>query len=233
MLWAKRVNAEALLDMGEISGMEKEALLTSEDVKRIFKKRKPGVIGRYRYFSVLLPIVEKEGLPYVLFEVRAKDMKRQPGEICFPGGMVEEGETPGSCALRETCEELGLLESDVEVVCELDCLKNYSGFTIYAFLGEIKYEALEKIRLSRGEVDEIFIVPLSYFMETQPEVYQMNITPVIDENFPYDRLNLSNNYHWRRGTMDIPIYIWEDKRIWGITGRIIRNFARIIKDEQK
>ena len=47
-------------------------------------------------------------MPHLLFEVRADTLDRQPGEVCFPGGHMESGETPAACALRETEEELSI-----------------------------------------------------------------------------------------------------------------------------
>ncbi len=57
--------------------------------------------------AVLIPIVrEKTGAAF-LMEVRSQNVW-QPGEICFPGGHIEAGETPIGTALRETKEELGI-----------------------------------------------------------------------------------------------------------------------------
>lgn len=61
----------------------------------IFKKRKPVTEAGFRFFSVLLPMVEIDDEPHLLYEVRS-DKVRQPGEICFPGGELEEDEDSGS-----------------------------------------------------------------------------------------------------------------------------------------
>ena len=53
-------------------------------------------------FAVLAPLVRVDGETHLLFEVRALHMRRQPGEVCFPGGQIEEGETPLEAAVRET-----------------------------------------------------------------------------------------------------------------------------------
>ena len=59
-------------------------------------------------YSVLVPLVEREGGLSLLYEVRAGSLRRQPGEVCFPGGRLEGAESPEECALRETWEELGI-----------------------------------------------------------------------------------------------------------------------------
>lgn len=51
-------------------------------------------------------MVEVNGEDALLFEVRSKRLEMQPGEICFPGGRIESGETPETAALRELWEEL-------------------------------------------------------------------------------------------------------------------------------
>ena len=54
-----------------------------EEIKKELKKREMMPIQKYRYFSVLMPIIEKDGELHVLFEVRARKMKHQPGENVF------------------------------------------------------------------------------------------------------------------------------------------------------
>ena len=65
-------------------------------------------------YSVLMPFVTTENGDTLLLEVRSDSVK-QPGEICFPGGRIETGETPAETAVRETCEELGLKAGDISI----------------------------------------------------------------------------------------------------------------------
>ena len=58
----------------------------------------------YKQYSVMVPLIRKEDGIYVLFEQRASRLKRQPGEICFPGGGRDPGETPLENAVREQLE---------------------------------------------------------------------------------------------------------------------------------
>ena len=51
-------------------------------------------------FAVLIPLIKKEDGYHVLFEVRAKHLNKQPGEVCFPGGKVEPGESTYEAAVR-------------------------------------------------------------------------------------------------------------------------------------
>ena len=78
-----------------------------EALYRRYESYTPGLLGLRRNYAVLCPFVERNGEPHVLLEVRAKEL-RQGGEVCFPGGAMEAGETAAECALRETEEELGI-----------------------------------------------------------------------------------------------------------------------------
>lgn len=204
--------------------------LQLKEIEQIFQERKAGVWGDYSYFSVMAPLVEIEGELHLLYEVRAAGLRRQPGEVCFPGGAVEKGETKKQCAIRETCEELGLKRKDVSVLAELDVLLTYSNFTMYPFLGTIPYERIDEAKFSKNEVEEIFYVPLKFFLENEPYIYKMDVIPDIREDFPFEMLNVDNGYNWRKGKSQIPIYQYEGRVIWGLTAIITHNLANIIKN---
>ena len=210
--------------------MKKTAL---DNIKEIFEQRAPGSMDGHSFFSVLVPLIQKaEGL-FVLDEVRAEHMKRQPGEVCFPGGQVEEGESYEECAIRETMEELGIKREDIEIISPLDTLYTYSGFTMFPFLGTIKEEVLEQSACNPDEVKETFLVPLDYLLQTEPLVYEMEVAPMVPDDFPYEKIKFPGGYRWRKGSSYVPIYEYEDRVIWGLTGRITRSFIRILKSQEE
>jgi 8-oxo-dGTP pyrophosphatase MutT (NUDIX family) len=198
-----------------------------KDIEKILKDRLPRPYGDYKYFSVLVPLVKKNGKLNVLFEIRSDTLNRQPGEICFPGGRIEKGETPIEGALRETSEELNIPIEKIKIIKELDYFYTYSNFTLYTFLGILDENDVVKERLNKDEVKDVFLVPLDFFLETEPVVKVFEVAPVSDD-FPYELVNLKNTYNWRKGRLTIPIFKYEDHVIWGLTGKVIHNLANII-----
>ena len=57
-----------------------------EKIIQSVTKRTPQPIKPYNYYSVMVPLIQKDGDFSVLFEVRSDTLVMQPGEVCFPGG---------------------------------------------------------------------------------------------------------------------------------------------------
>ncbi|NLP30013.1 MAG: CoA pyrophosphatase [Clostridiales bacterium] len=202
--------------------------LRVEDFEKIFKERKPGPQGVYDCYSLLVPLVNRDGELYLLYEVRSDSLKNQPGEICFPGGRLEKGESLLECALRESCEELNICKEDIRVIAQLDYLYTYRNFIMYPFLAEIDNKALENLNVNQEEVKEVIFVPLSFLIETEPLVYNFDIILEGVENFPYEKIN-SDSYDWKKGKNAVPIYQYKNWTIWGLTARITYHMINILK----
>ena len=63
--------------------------MTLEQLEEKLRGREPGLMDASGQYAVLVPLVEREGKLHILYEVRSQDMRRQPGEVCFPGGRIE------------------------------------------------------------------------------------------------------------------------------------------------
>jgi len=202
--------------------------LTSDDIEKKMKDYVPVGEHGYKHFAVLVLVVDGEE-PELLYEVRSKDLNRQPGEVCFPGGMIEDGETPVQCALRETFEEIGIAEEEIRIVCELDQINSTAGSALHSFLGIVSREAFEKMEPCALEVDEVFTVPVDELLHMEPEVYQNKLVQEIDDAFPYDSVTGGKLYPWRSGTAPVPVFYAGDRVIWGLTGRITKQLMEVLK----
>jgi 8-oxo-dGTP pyrophosphatase MutT (NUDIX family) len=201
-----------------------------EDFQNAIRGRRPRPLGRHWRFSVLTPLVERRGELHLLYEVRSDTLRRQPGEIGFPGGKIETGESPRACAIRETAEELGVPAETISVIGELDPIYTYSSDTLYNFLGTLEDGSFHMTPANPQEVKELFLAPVAFFLEQEPEVYQFPVRPDVSPAFPYEKLGLAGGYRWREGRATVPVYFYEGRAIWGMTARLTWNLMDILKE---
>ncbi|PHS36806.1 MAG: coenzyme A pyrophosphatase [Robiginitomaculum sp.] len=112
--------------------------------------------------SVLVPLVKRDEWR-VLLTRRPLHMSTHAGQIAFPGGRTEAGETPGAGALRETREEVGVAEKDIHLLGRLASFNAVSDFKVTPFVGVLNPQA-EIIPCVR-EVEEVVEVPFAFFMD--------------------------------------------------------------------
>lgn len=191
-----------------------------ERLRRQFGAHTPGLLGARHSYAVLCPLVEQEDGLHLLYEVRAKTLHRQPGEVCFPGGRVEAGEQTDACALRETEEELSISRREIEILGHPDFICNQAGFLMQPVLGLISPAGMEAMSPSPAEVAETFTVPLSFFFRHPPEIFTYRLLPEIPADFPYEAVGIPDNYPWAQGRVEIPIWHWQGHTIWGMTARL-------------
>ena len=140
-------------------------------------------------------------------------MRSHPGQVSFPGGSLDEGETPVEAALREAHEEIGLVPAEVEVFGELPELwLPPSNFAVTPVLGYWRDRGEVRVE-SPDEVHAIHHVPIDELLD--PEHRVMVKVPRIDYRSP--------------GFLIGPD---KDVILWGFTGGIIaRLFGYLGWDE--
>lgn len=196
-------------------------------IKAKLQKKSPLPVDVKNRFSVMIPLIKRKGEIHLLFEKRALTLRNQPGEISFPGGRIEKNESPWDAAIRETCEELLIEEKDLEIYSEGDFLVNPYAAIIYSFIGEIKKDFYEIIP-SKAEVESIFTVPLSFFMETEPKAYNINLNVNRSDDFPYHLIPNGRDYKFKRGREEVLFYQYKGQIIWGFTAKMTRRFIERI-----
>ena len=203
------------------------------------------IIGKEKYLNsaVLIPIFVVDGNEFVLFEKRSKNV-RQPGEVSFPGGHFETEKDKNflSTAVRETCEELGIKESQITILGKLGTLVAPMAVLVEAYIGILNIKSLDYLEIDKKEVERIFLIPLKYFLDNKPDEYYTNIEIhpfTINENgqridhFPVLELGLPERYSipWKRGKHRVLVYKTSEEIIWGITAELIFELSQKLKVE--
>nr|XP_003938123.2 peroxisomal coenzyme A diphosphatase NUDT7 isoform X1 [Saimiri boliviensis boliviensis] len=143
----------------------------------------------YNKYSILLPLVAKEGNLHLLLTVRSDKLRRAPGEVCFPGGKQEPTDKDDAAtALREAQEEVGLCPHQVEVVCGLvPCLLDTDKL-VTPFVGFIDHNF--QAQPNPAEVKDVFLVPLAYFLH--PRVHAQHYVTRFGHCFIYHIFEYTN-----------------------------------------
>ena len=197
------------------------------DIKEKLNSKESYINGweRMKRASIIIPLIDINEEVYILFQVRAKKLKSQPGDICFPGGKIDKCETPSEAALREINEELGL--KDVEIIKEMDILIRHDGMIIHTFVAKVNN--IEELEINEDEVDEVFYVPLSYLLEYSPMEVRNKLIVERGEDFPYHLIKGGKNYKFKTGEYISTFYQYKDYVIWGITASMLKDFVNNIK----
>lgn len=196
-----------------------------ERLRRRYGGHEPDLLGARHEYAVLCPLVERPDGLHLLFEVRAANLP-QGGEVCFPGGRMEPGESFTDCALRETEEELSIPRREVTLLGTPDFICNQRGFLLRPVLGLVSPAGMACLRPSSAEVAEAFTVPLSFFRDTEPELYRYDLIPRVPEDFPYEAVGIPRDYPWAAGQVDLPVWHYQGHVIWGMTARITADLTR-------
>lgn len=160
-----------------------------------------------RLSAVLIALCEGDEGPEVLLTRRAAHLRNHRGEISFPGGRVDPGESTVEGALREANEEVRLDPSSVEIVGELDHLETMvSRSYIVPVVGRL--DRRPDVHPATEEVDRILFVPLTDLR----------------------RADTYREERWGAPPTDRPIHFFEldDETIWGATARMLVQLLAII-----
>jgi 8-oxo-dGTP pyrophosphatase MutT (NUDIX family) len=156
--------------------------------------------------AVLAAITERADRPGFLLIHRPSNMRSHPGQVAFPGGKIDPGESAEEAALREAYEELGIQPRDVHLIGASDTYRTGSGYAI---------------------TPVIAVIPPDLELNPSPtEVAQWFEAPV---DFVFDSANHTHHSAFWQGRERRYIEImWQEHRIWGVTAGIIANLAKRI-----
>lgn len=159
-------------------------------------------LERFTPAAVLIAITERER-PGMLFLHRPSNMRAHAGQIAFPGGRVDPGETAIETALREAWEELGIPPELVRVVGSTDLFRTSSGYEITPVLGIVPADI--EIVPNPAEVSQWFEAPVDFVLDPRNEVRKT----IEHEGSTHPFVEID----------------WRGHAIWGVTGAILHNLA--------
>jgi len=180
-----------------------------DQIRNILSTRQRKVIEHppFSHAAVLVPLFQKGEDCHLLFTKRSEEVKYHKGEISFPGGVVDEGDSElEETALREAFEEIGLKENDVQIIGVLDDIVTITEFIVTPIVGLFPYPY--PLKISEVEIAELIEVPLSF---------------LLDEKCFGEREIIRGNQ------MEVVYaYQYEKHIIWGATARILKQFLDLI-----
>lgn len=145
---------------------------------------------------------------HVLLTKRTDTVETHKGQIAFPGGRMNPGETdPRVTAQREALEEVGLESSHIDIVGELPVLPVYASSHLIhpvVAIGKSKHHELA-LTAQASETAEIFWVPLEFFLT--------------------ERTYRTEQREWKGQAYTTHVYQWNQHEIWGATAIMIKNFC--------
>ncbi len=156
-----------------------------------------------RKAAVLFPLVMRDDW-HVILTQRPETMPSHPGQISFPGGKAEAGETIAQTALRETEEEIGVGAKDIQLIGRLPSFDAVSKFRVTPYVGVVSSHAT--ITPDPREVESVFEVPMSFLMNPdnhiRREVFFDEKTHVLFD-MPYDEPDGTHRNIWGMTAMTI------------------------------
>ncbi|UUX33219.1 NUDIX hydrolase [Fundicoccus culcitae] len=204
--------------------------ISMQAIKKMVQNYQAKPLGTTRRYAVLIPLVMIDDELHILYEVRSNHIS-QPNETSFPGGRIEDGETPAMAAVRETVEELNYDEEKIELFGALDYIVQDSR-VIYSFVGMLHDFDLDALQPNE-EVARVFTLPLRFLVDNRPTYYEITAEPDYTDDFPFDYINSDRDIRMRTFKAKIPYYQLDDQYLWGFTANITDRFIEILREEFK
>jgi 8-oxo-dGTP pyrophosphatase MutT (NUDIX family) len=177
------------------------------------EEHRPSFISPQNYTpaAVLLPMVvsaeDPSGLD-ILFVERKPDPGPHGGQIAFPGGKLEPGESAVMAACREASEEIGLQSEHYRMLGRLDDSMTMTGFVVSAFVAAVS-PLHPPWQLAETEIESLFTVPWPKLVDT----------------------SAWGTMTWQRDgvSFTLPCFVWNGHTIWGLTAKILIQLIGLVE----
>jgi 8-oxo-dGTP pyrophosphatase MutT (NUDIX family) len=151
--------------------------------------------------------VTRRAEPGLILTVRREHMRTHAGQVAFPGGRIDPGESATAAALREAWEELGLQPETADVVGEVDSYRTVTGYVVTPVLAVVEPD--QPLSPHEHEVADWFEAPLAFVLDAQNQQLK-------------SALFRGRERHYYE-------IVWNDRRIWGATAAMLVNLSRRLR----
>jgi 8-oxo-dGTP pyrophosphatase MutT (NUDIX family) len=159
-----------------------------------------------RCAAVLVPLVWQDDEWHLLYTRRTATLQSHKGQVSFPGGACDDGETtPEQTALREADEEIGLTPNDITILGRLSDMITVSYFQVTPVVGVVRWPAVFKV--GEAEVARVFTIPLGWLA------------------------NPSNRWQFERSDSKrslIAYHPYDGELLWGATARMTVDLLSVL-----
>jgi 8-oxo-dGTP pyrophosphatase MutT (NUDIX family) len=161
---------------------------------------------RLKCAAVLVPLLQQDDEWHLLFTRRTDKVESHKGQVSFPGGGCDEGETtPEETALREANEEIGIDPKSVRVLGRVTNMITISSFRVTPVVGVIPWPTV--LHLGKDEVERVFTIPLNWLA------------------------NRANRWEFTmpgRNRSLIVYHPYDGELLWGATARMTVDFLKVL-----
>jgi 8-oxo-dGTP pyrophosphatase MutT (NUDIX family) len=156
-----------------------------------------------REAAVLVAITDRLE-PGLILTHRSHGLRDHGGQIAFPGGRIDEGESAEAAALREAWEELGLDPAKVRILGLADHYRTVTGFGVTPVVAMIPPDL--PLVPNPSEVDDWFEVPLAFVLDPRNQMHRQAV--------------------YKGQVRSYYEIMWQERRIWGATAAMLVNLSR-------
>ena len=160
--------------------------------------------------AILIPIICKDSEWHLLFTRRTGKVSSHQNEVSFPGGSYETtDQSLEKTALRETFEEIGVEEKDIQILGELPFSITVTGFTVFPFIGLINWPV--ELKVSDEEVESVFSIPVTWLADPENSY---------EKDYLSDKFGLRKVIHYKD---------YQGEHLWGYTAKVTQQFLTFLK----
>lgn len=186
----------------QFTAQDFQEALQAEDAP-LYSEQSPAPGQILRPAAVLVPLFRQAETWQLLYTRRADRVETHKGQVAFPGGASEAGESPRQTALREAREEVGIRPEDAQILGQLPPMITISNFLVTPVVAIIPYPYA--FRVFTPEVERVFNLPLAWLAE------------------PGNFMKITRSDNGRQSIAYLP---QNGELLWGATAHMTREFLK-------